>query len=298
MASERQNVDIAALFKAQSDEYKQVLNDKFSKFEESNDSKIKDLSQQFQTEISTLSSRLAALESRDDESMTGSNASTRATTTSAKRHRSAPPSRQDLPATSDANNKNRVWVVGFGRKLLAENFQEVASSWLREKIDDMHIRAAITVNAYNLRDHFSLDFPDHLSAVAFVKATKQGLQWQDRRSKTSKHIRTRLDRAPAERQLARVMGSVWRSAKAHLDSSSRWEPGIHMGTANGSFYLRQDGELFEPLLLLTDKRKDTLTIVGTKTNDSDTKTYGFTTELLTKWAQAAIEEEGLEWPVL
>ena len=71
-----------------------------------------------------------------------------------------------------------------------------------------------------------------------------------------------------------------------------------MGTANSSLYLRQDGELYEPQLLLTDKRTDTLTIVGAKTNDSDAQHFGFSLESLATWAQAAIEEEGLEWPAL
>ena len=185
---------------------------------------MKEMSQRFQTELGTLASRLSALEARDDSSITGSNASTRATATG-KRFRTVGPIPQDTPS-SPPNIKNRVWVVGFGRKLLAENFQELATTMLRDKVEDSHIRAAAVINAFNLRDHFSIDFPDHLTAVAFVMATKQGHQWTDRRSKTSKTIRTRLDRAPAERQLARVMGLVWRSAKAHLDSSGRWDAGM------------------------------------------------------------------------
>ena len=63
-----------------------------------------------------------------------------------------------------------------------------------------------------------MNFGSHADAVAFVKATRanEALRWQDKSSSTVKTIRSRLDKAPAERQLGRVMGSVRAKVKYHL----------------------------------------------------------------------------------
>ena len=104
-----------------------------------------------------------------------------------------------------------------------------------------------------------------------MKATHSKHQWDDPRTKATKTIRTRLDRAPAERQLVRVLGAICKSAKEYLDQSGRWESGIHMGIANGSLYLKEGGDLWEPLVVLTDRRADSLTIAGIETNEDDAK---------------------------
>ena len=94
------------------------------------------------------------------------------------------------------------------------------------------------------------------------------------------------------------MEETQQDGKDFLDSSGKWEEGLHLGTANGALYMKKQGELFEPLQILTDKRSDFLTVTAVKTNEIDGKHWGLSVDQLSGWARKAIEEEGLEWPAL
>ena len=123
------------------------------------EAKLIEMQNSLQKDQAALISRLNLLESRSDDGHSHLSGSTRASLGSAsKRHRSAdpiPPARMNI---DEEKSKHRVWIVGFGRKLLAANFNEFCTAALRENIEDSTTRNNITLNCYNLKDHCSMDF--------------------------------------------------------------------------------------------------------------------------------------------
>ena len=107
-----------------------------------------------------------------------------------------------------------------------------------------------------------------------------------------------MDKKPAERQLGRVLGAVWQRCNAHLDNNDLWVQGLHMGTFQGCLFLKKDGELYEPLRVLTDRKPDSLQVKGVKLNEHGMEAWQLSRADVLAWVQGAMENEGLPCPTL
>lgn len=101
---------------------------------------------------------------------------------------------QRLDAGGGRPTPRRVIELGFWRKLMLDDFEEIANHILRTNVAHSIAREQAKIFAIILWDSFAIDVASHEQADALLKATNQSAyECPDRRTNTVNIIRARLD---------------------------------------------------------------------------------------------------------
>lgn len=212
---------------------------------------------------------------------------------STRRSSSAGPS--SATPSERLNDARRVWVVGFGRKLMKKDLDKKAHE-IVGKVLPTADGAKVNIDARNLREVVAIDFHTHAEALDFVKAARvHDLSWDDTRSGESKQLRVRMDKTLAERRLGKLMSRMWAKCQEHLKEKGKWESGLHLGTHGGSLYIRDADDEIYVILEVRTTMSDSLKVKDVVKVAADMKKWEITDGMVDKWVADAVAMEGPEW---
>jgi hypothetical protein len=212
---------------------------------------------------------------------------------SQKRARSTPAAQPAAQGPAESSTDDcRVWILGFPRKLLKEDFEKVEKT-IGDKYLTEQIKQTTKFLHFNLRINMSLVLPCREAVESLLERTMaEPIMWHDARSGEVIKLRLRRDKPIRDRQLGRVMGQVWKAASVAL--GSKIEKG-HLGTARGALFYREDKELFEFCEIIIDYASDSLVLLKFRADDWVCTKFGISAQDAKRWCKDACDIEGVSW---
>lgn len=264
-----------------------INNESFQEFEKRMggivESKIKELRTELTEQIDLIKNRLAEVE-RAAESSNGDGRASKRSRSSGPRSASVP-----LAAEGRAADECRIWINGFPRKLLKEDFDEVANGLLAIHVAEDE-RNEVKKLTFNLAQNFSFVFPTKHKADAFMdKVYKDAGAWRDERDSQVYKLRARRDMPMAERELRRFMGELWQVVRKHLGTKL---DGFVLGSARGSLYAKKGRQLYEFVEIKIDYKADHMAITGKKVDRYTCNMFGITEGAVESWVNELADELG------